>query len=225
MEAKELRRTAWDNLADNWWLSIGVAFVASLLGGLITAGGGSISVKFDDPAIRDLPQIFMTYLKIVGSLASILAFANFIIGGVVELGYAQYLLKQYNKANFEFRDLFSQFHRFGQGFAQAFLRGLYIFLWSLLFIIPGIIKTFSYAMTPFIMAENPEMTAGEAITASKEMMDGHKFDLFILGLSFIGWALLEILTLGIASLFVNPYRNAAQAAFYKSLTAETRTYE
>ena len=89
-----------------------------------------------------------------------------------------------------FSDLFSQFDRLGAGFCMNFLTGLYIVLWTLLFIIPGIIKSFSYAMAPYILAEHPEMTASEAITESRRMMDGNKWRLFCLDFSFIGWDLL-----------------------------------
>ena len=126
-----------------------------------------------------------------------------------------------------FADLFSQFDRFGTGFAQQFLRALYTCLWSLLLVIPGIVKGLSYAMTPFILEEHPEMTASEAIKASMKLMDGHKMDLFILGLSFIGWSLLACLTMGIGFLFLNPYINAAYAAFYRSISGqrqEARSY-
>ncbi len=222
MSYSDYRRIARENLAGNWWLSVGVAFVASVLGGLLVGSGFSIENRLDEQQLQQLPRIAITYLKIAASVGGVLALVQFIIGGTVQLGYAHYLLKQHDRASFEFADLFSQFHRFGQGFAQAFLRGLYTFLWTLLFIIPGIVKSLSYAMTPFIMAENPDMTAGEAIDASKELMDGHKADLFILGLTFIGWDLLCALTLGIGTLFLNPYRNAAQAAFYKDLTSGRR---
>ena len=74
-------------------------------------------------------------------------------------------------------------------------------------------------MTPFIMAENPDMTANEAITASCELMDGHKGELFILELTFIGWNLLAALTLNLGHLALNPYKNAAYAVFYRELTA------
>lgn len=74
---------------------------------------------------------------------------------------------------------------------------VYIFLWSLLFLIPGIIKAYSYAMTPYILAEHPELSVNEAIDRSRAMMKGHKFDYFFLQLSFIGWMLLSIITLGV----------------------------
>lgn len=100
------------------------------------------------------------------------------------------------------------------------LMAIFIFLWSLLFLIPGIIKTFSYAMTPYILEENPQLSANEAIDHSRAMMKGHKFDLFWLYLSFIGWILLSILTLGIGFLWLAPYMETAQAAFYEDVKAD-----
>lgn len=96
----------------------------------------------------------------------------------------------------------------------SLLTGLLIFLWMLLFIIPGIIKAYAYAMAPYILAENPTISITEALDESQEMMKGHKMDLFILGLSFIGWVLLGLITFGIAFIWVIPYINAAQAEFY-----------
>ncbi|MBQ3504038.1 MAG: DUF975 family protein [Oscillospiraceae bacterium] len=153
---------------------------------------------------------------------SLLGLAQFIIGGTINLGYTQYLLDQHDRRELDFHVLFSQFHRFGVGFLQFFLRNLYIALWSLLFIIPGIVKTYSYAMTPYILADHPDMTANEAITASRQLMDGHKGELFWLRLTFIGWSILCVFTLGIGSLFLNPYVNAAEAAFYRQLTGSNR---
>lgn len=91
---------------------------------------------------------------------------------------------------------------------------IYIMLWSMLFLIPGIIKAYSYAMTPFILVEHPELSVNQAIDLSRKLMKGRKFDLFYLQLSFIGWILLSILTLGIGLLWLMPYMEGAQAAFY-----------
>ena len=101
-----------------------------------------------------------------------------------------------------------------------FLMYLFIVLWSFLFIIPGIIKAFSYAMTPYILEENPELSANEAIDRSRAMMKGHKFDLFWLFLSFIGWFFLSLLTLGIGGLWLGPYMQTATAAFYEDVKAD-----
>ena len=225
MTYSDYRRIARENLQGNWPLSIGVCAIACILGGMSV--GGSFIPEFsfrvdgqDISNINDLLNLITPAAFSAFGLGSLLALTSLIIGGTIELGFAQYLLKQYNHANFELHDLFSRFDRFGPGFAQKFLRGLYTILWSFLFIIPGIVKSYAYAMTPFIMAENPEMSASEAITASKELMDGHKGELFTLDLTFIGWGLLAALTLNLGHLALNPYHNAAYAAFYKDLTAK-----
>lgn len=99
-------------------------------------------------------------------------------------------------------------------------RGILITLWSLLLVIPGIIKSLSYAMTMYIVKDHPELTVNEAIDLSKDMMYGHKYDLFYLYISFIGWYLLSILTLGIGSFWLMPYIQTAQASFYEDVKAE-----
>ena len=228
MEAKNIRSRARANLAGNWGVSIAIAVVASLLGGLIT--GSSFLPSLDAEAAAALPFLQEIADSInqgwtIGNVtlnlrSGIFGFAAFLIGGVLQLGYADFLLKQHDGREFSLGDLFSQFDRFGTGFAQNFLRGLYVTLWSLLLIIPGIIKGLSYSMTPFILAENPNMSASEAIDASKNLMDGHKMDLFILDLTFIGWDLLASLTLNLGNIALNPYKNAAHAAFYRQIQAQ-----
>ena len=100
------------------------------------------------------------------------------------------------------------------------LMHIFIALWMLLFIIPGIVKCFSYAMTPYILEDNPELSANEAIDRSRAMMKGHKFDLFWLYLSFIGWGILCIFTFGIGFLWLTPYMETATAAFYEDVRAD-----
>lgn len=96
-----------------------------------------------------------------------------------------------------------------------------IMLWCLLLFIPGIVMSFAYALTPYILQERPELSAWEASTRSREMMKGHKFDLFYLYLSFIGWFILSILTCGIGFIWLIPYVQMSVAAFYEDLKAET----
>ena len=218
MTSSELRAVARQNLEGTWGISVGVALVASLLGGSMAGAGSNVNFNVSEENIRNLPPVFWTVLLPLVSVAGMLSLAALILGGTVELGYAKFLLKQHDRKELQFSDLFSQFERFGTGFAQKFLRTLFIVLWSLLFIIPGIVKGLSYAMTPFILEDHPEMTASQAIKASMQLMDGHKMDLFILGLSFIGWSLLACLTMGIGFLFLNPYMNAAYAAFYRDIS-------
>ena len=224
MTYSDYRRVARENLRGNWPLSICVCALACVLGGMSIGSTFIPEFSFridgqDISNVNDLLNLISPAFLSAFGLGSVLALAQLIIGGVIELGFAQYLLKQHNHANFDLQDLFSQFHRFGQGFAQKFLRGLYIILWGFLFIIPGIVKSYAYAMTPFIMAENPDISAGDAIKASKELMQGHKGELFTLDLTFLGWGLLAALSCNIGNIVLNPYRNAAYAAFYKDLTS------
>ena len=104
-----------------------------------------------------------------------------------------------------------------RNFWGLFLMGLKLFLWYLLLIIPGIVKAFGYALTPFLLVDCPELTPLQCIKLSDKMMKGHKFDLFYLYLSFIGWALLGILTLGIGYLWLYPYMYTSVAAFYQDV--------
>lgn len=225
MNASELRLKARESLKGNYWYAVMVAFVAAIFGALMV-NGGSIDLNFKEEFpgfFEDLPKLIKTYLVVAASTAGAINFVAFILGGVVQLGYAQYLLRQQDREVNSVKDLFSQFDRFGQGFLQAFLRGLYTFLWALLFVIPGIIKSYAYAMTPFLMAEDPNLTAKEAIKLSQEKMMGHKAELFCLDLTFIGWQILAALTAGIGQFFLNPYINAAHAAFCRDKIAPKTT--
>lgn len=215
MDERLIRKRARESLKNNWGLSIGVAAVAALLGGLIVGSSFLPVIEYTRNFHNGL-QISEALHVRLGS-GSIFGLAAFIIGGVLQLGYARFLLKQHDGQPVEFNDLFSQFDRFGPGFAQYFLRSLFVALWSLLLIVPGIIAGYSYAMTPFLMAEHPELSPRQAIELSKKMMQGNKGNLFVLDLSFFGWTLLAILTLNIGFLAVNPYRNAAYAAFYRAI--------
>lgn len=222
MTYSELRRMARENLEGNWKKSLGVAFVASIFGALIAGSNFSLDLDLEREVLQQLPDVILSFLAVMVSASSALSLVHFILAGPVQLGYAKVLLKQYHRQEFEVKDLFSQFDRFKQGFLMNLLRTLYIFLWTLLFIIPGIVASYKYALAPFLMTENPEMTAKEAIAASTELMDGYKGHLFMLDLSFIGWDLLAMLTLGIGFLWLNPYKNAAHAVFYRQVLAEQK---
>lgn len=226
MDTSEIRRKAREHLQSNWALSIGVAAVACLLGGLLIGTSFLPNIQFSPS--REFSLLFPFTWQVTDTIritikSGLPSLAAFLIGGVLQLGYARFLLKQHDGKALDFSDLFSQFDRFGTGFAQNFLRTLYTFLWSLLLIVPGIIAALSYAMTPFILEEHPELTASEAIARSKALMDGHKMDLFILTLTFLGWDILCALTANIGHLFLNPYKNAAYAVFYREISQPQTT--
>lgn len=224
MYASDYRRIARDRLAGNWLTSVLVTLVAALLGGMVASSGSfSINLNLENlaPYIdEEAIQLILPTIIAFTSALSTLSYAQFVLGGVVRVGHAQYLLHQYDRTEeLHIKTLFSKFDIFLKAFLLQLLTNLFIVLWTLLFVIPGIVKAYSYAMAPFIMAENPEISPKDAITASRQLMDGHKWELFCLNFSFIGWALLSGLTLGIGTLFLNPYTNAAYAAFYRRLVA------
>lgn len=240
----DFRAIARSALSGKWLTAVLTAFVASLIGAQIAGGGGgssSSSSESDGDFLRqyltpDVLKLLQAALAALFVYAIIMFIVTLVIGGAGKLGYARFNLNLIDDKDAKLTDLFSQFHRLGDGFLMNLLMGLYVSLWSLLFVIPGIIKSFSYAMTPYILAEHPEYAPNEAITESRRIMDGNKFNLFCLNLSFIGWSLLcavptvialvavafgnltllpLILVTVIGDLFVCAYMEAAQAAFYR----------
>lgn len=228
--AEDFRREAREALKGKWGPAVGTGFVASMLGAYTALGTGGSGGSGSEELTSDLlnsniisDEIVAVILVILGfwlMILVVLLMVNFVIGGAITLGYVKFNLNLVDKKDARFSDLFSQFGRLGQGFVLQLLRSIFIFLWTLLFLIPGIIATYRYAMAPYILCENPYMSASEAITASKELMDGNKWRLFCLDFSFIGWALLCVFTLGIGFLWLYPYQEAAYAAFYREIKRE-----
>lgn len=113
--------------------------------------------------------------------------------------------------------LFGFFNNYARSFETAFMVTLYTFLWSLLLFVPGMIKSLAYSMTYYISKDHPEYSIDQCIEESRRMMYGHKWELFVLSLSFMGWILLSVITLGIGLLWVVPYMNATIAHYYEQL--------
>lgn len=155
---------------------------------------------------------------IMGALAS--TFLGFFITGVIAYGIAASFAILIRSKHADFEILFSGFQNFGTTCVAGILQWIYIVLWSLLFWIPGIVKSYSYAMTYYILLDNPNMSANDAITESRKLMYGKKWKLFCLDLSFIGWLLLTIVTFGLLSLYVQPYHEAARARFYEDIKTQ-----
>ena len=188
--AKFFREAAWAQLKGNWKPAVLFTLVYNLILCLTQA----ISSTSD-------------YVSILISL--------FIL---IPLGYG------YNIAFLNFKrtgesvkmeQLFDGFKDYSRVVLTNILETVYVFLWTMLLIIPGIIKAISYSQTTYILKDNPDLKNNAAIELSMAMMKGHKFDYFCLILSFIGWLLLSILTLGIGLLWVSPYITTASANFYE----------
>lgn len=216
----ELKARAWEKAGKYYWMTVLVSFISGFFGG----GGsysGSRAVRstqnvYDPRVIGAIFSIFLIVMAIAIVIACFVAYP-------LEVGCKKYFLRTCEDD--------SKIDHVGFAFSNSylnvvkvmFLTNLSIFLWSLLFIIPGIIKAYEYMMVPYILSENPTLSAEEAKNLSSRMMDGEKFDAFVLGLSFIGWNILSLITFGLLSLFwVNPYFNLTFAELYRAVRVKVQ---
>lgn len=160
-------------------------------------------------------------LGVAGGIPGLGAVAALFLNGFLAFGICRVFLQlvRSQKDTVEIGDLFSGTDQFMSLFVLNLLVGLFTFLWSLLFIVPGIIKSYAYSMAFYIKHDHPEYDWKQCIDESRRMMDGHKWQLFCLDFSFIGWALLGLLCCGIGTLWVTPYQTAARTNFYENLKA------
>lgn len=235
--AANFRGIARKALAGNWAIAVLAGLIAVLLGGLgskasevklnVDMSGPSANFEYAGQTILSTNEGLNWELGalVVGSAIYItlaviaLAIVYFVLGSIIKVGYARFNLELVDGNEPKLESLFQYFRNWKTTAAAELLKSIYVFLWSLLFLIPGIIAAYSYAMTSYILADHPEMTASEAIAKSKEMMFGNRFRLFCLQFSFIGWAILCAFTLGIGNLWLTPYEQAATAAFYREISA------
>ncbi|MEW6184274.1 MAG: DUF975 family protein [Thermodesulfobacteriota bacterium] len=190
---RDLMLQARESLRGKWGLAIGATVIYFILTGLISA----------------IPRVGW-----VGSL---------IIDGPLLLGFTIFFLSLSRGQNPQLSQLFEGFQRFTQALVTYLLMLLFILLWTLLFIVPGIVAAFSYAMTFFLIADDPQLSGREALQKSKALMYGNRGKLFCLFWRFFGWFLLGIITMGIGFLWIIPYLQTALAKFYDDLKAEGKT--
>ncbi len=188
-ENKDLMKQARETLEGNWGLPIGVAVVYMLIVGT--------------------PSI----VPLFGSAITLL------IGAPMVLGFARFFLNFSRGQQADFNVLFSGFNNFGTALVTYLLMVIFVMLWMLLLIVPGIIASIGYSQTFFILAEDPTIAPMAALRKSKEMMYGYKWKYFCLNCRFIGWGLLCILTLGIGFIFLLPYMQVSYAKFHDDLRA------
>ena len=227
--AEDFRSIARDALNGKWKIAVLVGLVAN-----IDASSADASFEFAGQTIfstggglnSDIGAFLVGSFTYIMLAALVMGAVYFILGSIIKVGYAKFNLNLIDRLEGSFDNLFAYFSDWKTTAAARFLQSIYILLWSLLFIIPGIIASYSYAMTEYILAEHPELSASEAISRSKQMMDGNKWRLFCLQFSFIGWSILCAFTLGIGNLWLTPYKQAATAAFYREVSdTECNTYE
>lgn len=223
MTASEHREAARGALSGRWGLAIGTGLVASAL-----IGGASFSfsfpTSFESESVNMSNEEAVKFVLIALALFAVVFISAYLIAGaygmfssIIQTGYCSFNLKLVDDEVPAFRNLFSQFRKAKAIIIAYLLRFLFESIGYMLFIVPGIIISYNYALVPFILADNPSVSAKEALRMSKEMMYGNRWRLFCLQFSFIGWILLTILSLGVGSIWLTPYQNAALASFYREL--------
>ncbi len=240
--SKEFRSIARDKLRGKWGRSVLVSFLAALLGAGTFGGssgggteqteqvaegvlsGGMTIMESIAAALSEVTGLTVTVPILTAAFISVGVFSLVLslVGAAVTLGHNKYYidLVLHNKKD-NVGVLFDRFGIFFKAVGLQLYIGFFVFLWSLLFLIPGIIAAYRYSLAPYYMAERPDIGIREAVNLSKQTMAGHKGRLFGLHFSFIGWSILSTLTFGIGYLWLAPYINAAQAAFYIERTGRS----
>lgn len=180
--------------------------------GMISPNG---SDQTADPAVvAAVAAVVAGVLGVVILLSSLL---KLLVMNPLEVGCRAFFLHN-SAAPAGLNDVGSGFLDWGRNTWAMFLRDLFTFLWTLLFIVPGIVKGYSYRLVPYLMAEDSSLRGTDAITLSKKLMNGHKWKAFVLDLSFLGWEILSGLTAGLLGIFyVNPYKYATDAELYRAI--------
>lgn len=217
LKAKDYRAKAREALKGKWKQATIAGAIAGVLGSTILYKGytgSSTSAAGNEETLAAFSwELILAAVVIIGVVIVVML----LLGSMVGLGYAKFNLSLFEEETVDFKMVFSERKRYKDCFALYLLQIIYITIGSLLFVIPGIMAFYSYCMAPYIMVENPEMTASQVMKESKAMMKGNRWKLFCLSFSFIGWDILAALTFGVGHLVLCPYVEAAAAAFYRDL--------
>ena len=181
--------------------------------------GPTLKMMLQADSVEEMLYIYENGGVSGGFLLSLLTLVMGVFLSMVSNGWRLYALRVSREEEpGGLETLFACFQQFWRFFSAMLLTGLFTALWTMLFVIPGIIALYSYSQTIFIMLDNPDMSAMEAIAASKQMMRGHKMELFVLELSFFGWALLNAFTFGLLGIWLEPYMLVTMANFYNAVS-------
>lgn len=208
----ELRAQARERLDGKWGTFVLMTFLMYVISAILQIPG----------SVGDLLKVLSPENALTSESMSSISVVLSLLALPLSWGLTVSLLRNHREESVDIENLFDGFRRgrYVRVFCALFLVNLFTFLWALLLIIPGIMKAFSYALTPYILLDEPELTAKQAIARSSEIMEGRRWKLFCLYFSFIGWGILSVLTFGIGFLWLLPYMNASFAAFYEDARAE-----
>ena len=201
IENSDITRMAREALAGNWSFAA-IAVLIHITISIVIAAAPTISDTIPEIAGNIIPHI---------------------IAGPFFVGFAYFYLKTIRNNKMKISYIFKGFSIFTTSFAANFMITIFTLLWTLLFIIPGIMKAYSYSMTFFILSDNPEKGAMNAISESKEIMYGNRWKLFCLSGRFFAWSIVCLFTLGLGFLALLPYMGMSFACFYEQVKNESET--
>lgn len=211
----QLKDNAKSILRNSYWKAFLVGLIFTIT---IDDGSFLFCININEVSSSLLvPFLFFFVGNTLVAIMFYLAVSIFLLGPL-EVGVERYFLES-TQMRFNINDIGYSFScgRFRNIVTTMLLQKIYLLLWTLLFIIPGIVKFYAYSMVPFLMAENPNLSPTRAIEISCDITQGHKWDMFVLELSFLGWYLLGALGFGIGMLFVTPYSCSTRAQLYLAL--------
>lgn len=219
-----LRKNAREQLGNHifkekWLTMLVVCVLSSMIVNAATTLFGEMSVFAMLPAL--LRGDSLQTIKVGSGISLFSTVVTLVLTGPFTYGLAKIMLANVEGDKWGIANLFDGFREcFVKSMLLGFLQSLFIALWSLLFFIPGLVKSYSYALAFYVQRNDKELEAIDCINESKRLMQGHKWQLFCLDLSFIGWYLLGALCFGVGVYFVLPYHEMARANFYEALIAE-----
>lgn len=232
-DRKELKANAKVSLKANYWKAVVASLILFVTSGAFTASSSNkmtdeelsqtVYTEFNQPGVEDMAAIFVGLAAVILVFCIIAMAISIFVWNPLMVG-AQRMFVKCKDNSVEYGDVIFGFKNSYLNIIKIeFLKRLFLFLWSCLFIVPGIIKAYEYRMIVYILAENPGISRKEAFAKSKEMMQGNKWNAFVLDLSFIGWHILGVCTLGIVEIFyAAPYNFITDAELYHALKNETK---
>lgn len=219
---KQAGRTAF--LASYWKCFLAALLLGFIMGGSSGPSGSSLTyttTSYGSQASAGglylSPALIAAMLSAAAAAGIVVIFIQIFLLQPIETGIRRFfLLNRSQGKNTNFGEVLFAFNNSYLNIVKTmFLQNLFVFLWSLLFVIPGIVKFYAYRMVPYILSEKPDLNWRDALSYSEEMMNGHKWECFVYDLSFIGWYLLSAVTIGLAGIFyVDPYKAACDAELY-----------
>jgi len=208
MDQGLLKEDAKSKLSGNWPKAAVVTFIVWLL-----------TDAFTQDAVIKIGSASNATVNPTSGLFNII---GLIVAGPLAIGVVYFYMKIESGEEPNITLVFDGFQDFKRGLIFHIVSSIFIILWTLLLIVPGIMAAIRYSMGYYIMVENPEMEAMEALRESSDLMKGHKMDFFMFAISFIGWVLLSAVTLGIGFLLLIPYYQMSKLNFYRKITGDDR---